>query len=611
VPLTIIGWVWFSGGNGPTITTDSSVHQTHSGTGDVVGRDKNVSNDNSIHQTHSGTGDIVGRDKIINPNLSGSEDYKQLVQELKDAEEMLAVLPQDKIELRLKQAARVKKLKKDLEDFKEDVFRLHELFTRIPIDNERLRRAKAHFDKGEFREADAVLKAGEIQEDVDRLKLEEKAAANRLAAVREGLAGRANEFLLKARLSLLNPLAEGEDRLGRTEHWFEQALAAARTAKVLFEYAYFLDDYNAFSRAEPLYQEALQLFRSKAAVDPKAFLPKVAATLNNLAILHRVTNNYGPALAEYEEALKIKRDLAKKEPDAFLPDVTLNNLAVLHWETKDYGPALAEYEEALKLYRELAEKEPDAFLPYVATTLNNLGELHRVTNNYVPALAEYEEALKIRRDLAEKEPDAFLPDVAGTLNNLAILHQTTKDFGPALAEYEEALKLYRELAEKEPNAFLPDVAMTLNNLAILHKNIGKFGPALAEYEEALKIRRDLAEKEPDAFLPYVAGTLNNLAGLHKATKDFALALAEIEEALKIRRELATKEPRAFNQDLATTLLNLSIFYLQAVPDKDKSVAYAREAREILKSLIKQAPHLQYHLDVAEQLLEDNKARPTP
>ncbi|MCI5182982.1 MAG: tetratricopeptide repeat protein, partial [Candidatus Electrothrix sp. AW1] len=320
---------------------------------------------------------------------------------------------------------------------------------------------------------DAVLKAGEIQEDVGRLKLEEKAAADRLAAVRKGLEGRANEFLLKARLSLLNPVAEGEDRLGRTECWFKQALDAAQTAEVLFEYAHFLYDYNAFSRAEPLWQEALQLYRNKAEEDPKAFLPYVAITLNNLANLYQTTKDFGPALAEYEEALKIRRDLA--------------------------------------------EKEPDAFLPYVADTLNNLG----------------------------------------------LLHSDTKGLGPALAAYEEALKLYRGLAEKEPGAFLPDVAMTLNNLAILHWETKDYGPALAEFEESLKLYRGLA----------------------------------------------TKAPRPFSQVLAETLLNLSIFHLKAVPDKDKSVAYAQEARDILKTLIQQAPHLQGHLDHAERLLEANKTQP--
>ncbi|MCI5158706.1 MAG: tetratricopeptide repeat protein, partial [Candidatus Electrothrix sp. AUS1_2] len=298
------------------------------------------------------------------------------------------------------------------------------------------------------------------------------AAADRLAAVREDLEGRANEFLLKARLSLLNPVAEGEDRFRRTEGYFEQALAAARTAEVLFEYAYFLVEQNA-SRAEPLYQEALQLLRSKAEADPKA----------------------------------------------------------------------------------------------------------------------------------------FLSDVATTLNNLALLHVDTGAFASTLTEYEEALTLNRRLAEDDPNAYLPDVAMTLNNLATLHKDTGNYCPALAEYEEALKIRRDLARKEPDAFLQDVAMTLNNLANLHRVTNNYGPALTEYEEALKIRRDLAEKEPEAFSQVLAETLLNLGIFYLQAMPDKDKSVAYAQEARKILLSLIKQAPHLQGHLDQAEQLLEDNKARP--
>ncbi|MCI5178651.1 MAG: hypothetical protein D3911_04875 [Candidatus Electrothrix sp. AW3_4] len=425
VPL--ISHFWPNGGEPPPPQPDNSRQQRHSGTGDIVGRDKNVTVDNSQHQRHSGTGDNIGRDKIIKQYLLGSVDYKELLQEIKDAKELLAGIAPEKTALRLKQSAKVEELQQRLEDFKENVFRLHELFTRIPLDNERLRKAKAHFDKGEFREADAVLKAEEIQEDVERLKLEEQAAKERLSAVRKGLEDRANEYLLKAQLSLLNPVAEGEDRFSRTEQWFKQALATARTVEVLFEYAKFLYKQNVFSRAKPLYEEALTEYRNKAAADPKAFLPDVATTLNNLAILHS--------------------------------------------KTGEYSLALKEYQEALKLYSRLAADQPKAFLPYVANILNNMGLLHSDTGEYSPALKEYE------------------------------------------------------------------------------------------------------------------------------------------EALKIKRELAAKEPGAFSQDLVKTLLSLSIFYLQAVPDKAKSVAYAQEAREILKTLIPQAPHLQGHLDHAERLLEDNKTQP--
>jgi tetratricopeptide (TPR) repeat protein len=473
----------------------------------------------ALHQSNSGGGDNVGRDKIIHNHLHGSVDYQQLAEAIRDKEELLAGIAPERTDLRQKHAAKLNELRKQLEDFKAEVFRLHELFTRIPINNERLRRAKAHFDRGEFREADAVLKAEEINAEVAQLKLEERTAEDRLAAVRKDLADKANEFLLKAQLSLLNPAVAGESRFTRTEQYFEQALAAARTAEVLFDYALFLQEHNAFRRAEPLYQEALKYYRSRAEENPEAFLPDVARTLNNLAVLHSDQNAFSPALTAYEEALQIRRSLAAASPEAFLPDV--------------------------------------------ADTLNNLARLHYAQNAFSPAWAAYEGALKLYRSLAEASPEAFLPKVAMTLNNLGILHKAQNAFGPALAAYEEALTSYRSVAETNPEAFLPDVAMTLNNLAALHYTQNDFGPALAEYEEALKIRRSLAKENPEAFLPNVAATL----------------------------------------------INLSIFYLKAVPDRAKSVAYAEEARSILVPLCAKMPHLQEYLDTAARLLADNSAKP--
>ena len=606
-----IGLLWPEENAPPAPQPGSTVQQTHSGSGDNVAGNKTVTTDNSVRQA-SISGDNIARDKIINNYLLGSVDYQQLMAEIKDAEELLAGIAPEKTSLRLKQSAKLEELRKQLADFKVQVFRIYEQITRIPINTERLRRAKAHFEKGEFREADAVLKAEEIERDVDRLKLEQTAAKDKLAAIEQDLADRANEFLLKAQLSLVTPLAEGEDRYLRTEGYFTQALAAARTAEVLHAYAVFLYQINAFSKAEPLYQEALQQLRRNAETEPKAFFPNVANTLNNLANLYCQTNAFGLALTAYQEALKTYRSLAEVNSEAFLPNVanTLNNLANLHSDTQDYGPALKEYEEALKLYRSLAEAEPKAFLPYVAQTLNNLAILHADTQAYGPALKEYEEALKIRRSLAEAEPKAFLKDVAQTLNNLANLHYQTQAYGPALKEYEEALKLYRSLAEAEPKVFLKYVAATLNNLANLHYQTQAYGPALKEFEEALKLYRSLAEAEPKAFLKDVAMTLNNLAALHYQTQAYGPALKEFEEALKIMRSLAEAEPKAFLPKLATTLINLSIFHLQAVPDKAKSVAYAQEARDILIPLCKQAPHLQQYLDQAEQLLAANKAKPS-
>ncbi len=450
-------------------------------------------------QTHNGSGDNVGRDKIIHKHLYGSVDYQQLCADIRDAEELLAGIALERTDLRLKQAVKLNDLKRRAEDFKADVFRLYELFTRIPINTERLRLAKEYFDKGKVREADAVLKAEEISADVAQLKARRTAAVETVAAIDRDLADRANEFLIKAQIALVSPAAAGESRFKQAERWFEQALATARTVEVLFAYAKFLQEHTAYRRAEPLYQEALKLFRSLAAANPEAFLPAVAMTLNNLAALHYAQNAFAPALAAYQEALQTYRSLAAANPEAFLQYVaiTLNNLAVLHDEKKDYDLALAAYQEALKIRRSLAAANPEAFLQYVAITLNNLAVLHQAQNAFGPALAAYEEALQIYRSLAAANPEAFLPDVAMTLNNLAVLHSIQNAFGPALAAYQEALQTYRSLAVANPEAFLPALTETLINLSIFYlQALPDRAKSVAFAEEARSILIPLCAKMP-------------------------------------------------------------------------------------------------------------------
>src|SRR6267154_725368 len=95
-----------------------------------------------------------------------------------------------------------------------------------------------------------------------------------------------------------------------------------------------------------------------------------ADTRNNLGIPDRDQNRIEDARREYEESLKTYRKLAQKDPEAYLPSVaaTLNNLGILDRDK-------TRMKEALKTYRELAQKDPATYLLYVAITRNNLGNL--------------------------------------------------------------------------------------------------------------------------------------------------------------------------------------------------------------------------------------------
>jgi tetratricopeptide (TPR) repeat protein len=75
--------------------------------------------------------------------------------------------------------------------------------------------------------------------------------------------------------------------------------------------------------------------------------------------------------------VRISRQLAQARPDAFLPDLamSLNNLAIMLSDLGRREEALAQAEEAVRLYRQLAQARPDAFLPDLARSLAVAGNI--------------------------------------------------------------------------------------------------------------------------------------------------------------------------------------------------------------------------------------------
>ena len=283
-----------------------------------------------------------------------------------------------------------------------------------------------------------------------------------------------------------------------------------------------------------VYDKAVSVARNRIAAN------KFAKLILNYADFLNKNKQYHLVVSLYEEALTIYRTLAAQNSETFESDVawTLNNLAALHYNTQRLDLAEKEYIEALEIYHRLAQKNPEAFKSDVARTLNNLANLHADTQRLDLAEKEYNEALEIQRRLAQKNPEAFESDVADTLNNLANLHQNTRRLDLAEKEYIEALEIYHRLAQKNPEAFESDVASTLNNFAELYFNIQRLDLAREKYTEALEIYNRLAKKNPKAFESDVADTLYSLASLHKNTQRFDLAIEELEEALAIYNRMA-------------------------------------------------------------------------
>ncbi|WP_422107492.1 tetratricopeptide repeat protein [Winogradskyella sp.] len=466
-------------------------------------------------------------------------------------------------------------VEKGLEVFVNDVLTLAKTLENKEFkEDSELKRIKELFNQGKYQEVNDILNEESLYQELEKSNLRRQELSQK--------------FLVKAQTVVIE---KDKNWFSLANKYYQEAIDIYESHNTLFEFAYFLAEHKKIKKAIFNYSKVLDIRRKLSEQNPNAYLPYVASTLNNLAILQKNNNELEGAEKNYLEALDIRRKLAEQNPNAYLSYVasTLNNLAVLQSDNNELEGAEKNYLEALDIRRKLAEQNPNAYLPYVANTLNNLANLQSDNNEIEDAEKNYLEALDAYRKLAEQNPKAYLTDVAMTLNNLAILQKNNNELEGAEENYLEALDIRRKLAEQNPNAYLADVANTLNNLANLQSDNNELEGAEKNYLEALDIRRKLAEQNPNAYLAEVAMTLNNLAVLQNDNNELEGAEKNYREALDIRRKLSEQHPNAYQPYVASTLNNLAILQKNNNELEGAEKNYL-EALDIRRKLAEQNPN---------------------
>ena len=332
-------------------------------------------------------------------------------------------------------------------------------------------------------------------------------------------------------------------RYGEAIPFYEKALQLSerefgpehpKVATSLNNLALLYDAQGRYGDAEPLYKRSLAI-REKA-LGPDH--PNVATSLTNLAELYRAQGRYADAEPLYKRALAInEKALGPEHPDVA---TSLNNLALLYQAQGRYGDAEPLYKRALAIL----EKALGPDHPNVATSLNNLAELYRAQGSYADAEPLYKRALAID----EKTLGPEHPDVATDLNNLAALYQAQGRYGDAEPLYKRSLAILEKTLGPEH----PDVGQSLTNLAELYRAQGRYGDAEPLHKRSLAIReKALGPQHPD-----VGESLNNLALLYQAQGRYADAEPLYKRALAINEKALGPE----HPDVAQSLNNLALLY---------------------------------------------------
>ena len=348
-------------------------------------------------------------------------------------------------------------------------------------------------------------------------------------------------------------------------------------------------------------REAVTIGKQLAEADVGADLPGLALALSNLGLLLSRLGRWEEALGPSEEAARMYRRLIEVNPDAHLFNFadSLNNLGLALVDLGRREEALATNREAVTIRRRLAETNPSQHLPYLAVSLNNLGVGLQRLGRWEEAVAPGQEAVTINRRLAKANPTEYLPELAMALTNFGLLLARLARQEQALATNDEAVQVCRQLVGINPQAHLPGLALALINLGVVLAELGRWEEALAVNWEAATIRRQLVKASPDAHLPNLASSLYNIGGLLWELDRVEEAVAPSQEAVSIRRQLAQAIPAAYLPDLADSLNNHGVI-LSSAGNKGAALAPSQEAVTIRRQLAEANP-TQYLPDLAMSL----------
>jgi tetratricopeptide (TPR) repeat protein/CHAT domain-containing protein len=364
------------------------------------------------------------------------------------------------------------------------------------------------------------------------------------------------------------------------------------------------------SSATPIAEEALQLARN---VFPSPN-NDLATSLNNLALLYESQGRWGEAEPLYDEALKIYRELFGKKPNNYLA-TSLNNLAELYKSQGRWGEAEPLYDEALKIRRKLFGKNANNDL---AASLNNLAELYQSQGRWREAEPLFDEALKIRRELFGKNANN---DLAMSLNNLAGLYRSQGRWGEAEPLFDEALKIRRELFGETGH---PDLVIALINLALFHAQQQQHDLALPLLQEAIEsentwLTNIIAVNDAQQRIEDLEQREDRLEYLLALTQQYFLndsqVVTETFNAVLSRKAQAATAEATFSQALRnhpelSSKIDLYKNYQEEIVTLSYAIASQPELKDRLNTILHQKRDLEKKLarsipaiDLAQQVID--------
>jgi tetratricopeptide (TPR) repeat protein len=299
-------------------------------------------------------------------------------------------------------------------------------------------------------------------------------------------------------------------------------------------------------------KRALKLYR--ASLGDKD--PKVSATVDDIAALYMMNDNFVKAALILDEVVKLKTATNGLCNADVAGSLTL--LGIAQQSSGDTSNALKSMKKAYTIYVSIEGDTGDQTI----LTLERIAGIYREGKDHNKAINGYMAVLKAKK-MKVKDTN---PSVADTYMDIGLCLRDKGDLEKATKCLKQSLTIY---VQEKTVSNIEKVAQVLHELGIVHQLRNQARGALKTFKQELAIRRKMGPEE----LPKVARTLFYLGTVKYDRNDYPAALSFLTEAVSIYETLDD----GVGLDFAETLVSIGLVF--------KATRHAdRACQAFLKSL---------------------------